>query len=374
MQLVIKKIIMHKNKIFIVFVLLIALAFTTKALASFTLSSDAITGSGTSAVDVVSGYKQAGDLVFYVSPTNSSILVGEGAGVNLAAGGLQNTVLGYQALNSGTTSSYNTAIGYQALKVDIGLGYNVAVGHSSLKANISGTGNTAVGLQSLFSNTTGGNNVALGYNANYANTEGNNNVGIGQQSLRFNTTGNDNVALGYQSLLFNTAPTSTVAVGVEAGYGVNDTTNSQNNTFVGYQSGYANTTGDNNILLGYKAGNNLTTGANNIVIGYDIDSPTAANSNTLNIGNLIFATGIDGTGTTLSAGNVGIGVATPGASNLLDLASTTKGFVMPRMTKAQRDAIATPVAGMQVYQTDNTPGLRVYNGTNWMKFTEATDI
>lgn len=74
-----------------------------------------------------------------------------------------------------------------------------------------------------------------------------------------------------------------------------------------------------------------------------------------------------------NAGNVGIGTTSPGASNLLELASTTKGFVLPRMTKAERDAIASPVAGMMVYQTDNTPGLRVYNGTNWMRFTETAD-
>jgi hypothetical protein len=43
------------------------------------------------------------------------------------------------------------------------------------------------------------------------------------------------------------------------------------------------------------------------------------------------------------------------------------------MTKAQRDLIAAPVAGMAIYQTDNTPGLRVYNGANWMRFTETAD-
>jgi len=73
------------------------------------------------------------------------------------------------------------------------------------------------------------------------------------------------------------------------------------------------------------------------------------------------------------SGNVGIGTASPGASNLLELSSTTKGFVLPRMTKVERDAIASPVAGMMIYQTDNMPGLRVYNGTNWMRFTETAD-
>lgn len=72
-------------------------------------------------------------------------------------------------------------------------------------------------------------------------------------------------------------------------------------------------------------------------------------------------------------GNIGIGTITPGASSILDISSTTKAVVLPRMTKTQRDAITTKVAGMIIYQTDNTPGLRVYNGTNWMKFTETAD-
>ena len=63
----------------------------------------------------------------------------------------------------------------------------------------------------------------------------------------------------------------------------------------------------------------------------------------------------------------------PAASAVLDLQSTTKGLLLPRMTKAQRDAISSPVAGLAVYQTDNTAGLRVYNGTNWVKYSETTD-
>jgi hypothetical protein len=70
-------------------------------------------------------------------------------------------------------------------------------------------------------------------------------------------------------------------------------------------------------------------------------------------------------------GNIGIGTTSP--SGILDVASTTEGVVIPRMTKVQRNAISSPVAGTMVYQTDNTPGLRVYNGTNWMRFTETAD-
>jgi hypothetical protein len=73
------------------------------------------------------------------------------------------------------------------------------------------------------------------------------------------------------------------------------------------------------------------------------------------------------------SGNVGIGTTSPNTAAILDLTSTTQGLLLPRMTKTQRDAISSPVAGLAIYQTDNTPGLRVYNGTNWMRFTETTD-
>jgi Chaperone of endosialidase/Head domain of trimeric autotransporter adhesin len=70
--------------------------------------------------------------------------------------------------------------------------------------------------------------------------------------------------------------------------------------------------------------------------------------------------------------NVGIGTTTPAASALLDVSSTTKGLLAPRMTKTQRDAIATPIAtGLLVYQTDNTPGFYTYNGTAWTALTDG---
>jgi hypothetical protein len=72
-------------------------------------------------------------------------------------------------------------------------------------------------------------------------------------------------------------------------------------------------------------------------------------------------------------GNTGFGTGTPDASALVDIASTTKGFLPPRMTKTQRDAISSPATGLVVYQTDNTPGIRVWNGSNWIKYSESTD-
>jgi hypothetical protein len=52
-----------------------------------------------------------------------------------------------------------------------------------------------------------------------------------------------------------------------------------------------------------------------------------------------------------STGNVGINTATPSASALLDVQSTTKGFLPPRMTTTQKNAIASPAAGLVIYDT-----------------------
>ena len=69
---------------------------------------------------------------------------------------------------------------------------------------------------------------------------------------------------------------------------------------------------------------------------------------------------------------VGIGTTTPNASAVLDLTSTTQGLLPPRMTQAQRDAIASPVAGLMVYQSDGTSGLYYYTGSAWVYIINGT--
>ena len=52
-----------------------------------------------------------------------------------------------------------------------------------------------------------------------------------------------------------------------------------------------------------------------------------------------------------SGGSVGIGTDAPSASAILDAQSTTKGVRMPNMTTTQKNAIASPAAGLMVYDT-----------------------
>ncbi len=59
--------------------------------------------------------------------------------------------------------------------------------------------------------------------------------------------------------------------------------------------------------------------------------------------------------------------STPNASATMQIDSTTKGFLPPRMTNAQMLAIATPAAGLIVYDTTNNKHCG-YNGTAWQNF------
>ncbi|MFT4536951.1 MAG: N-acetylneuraminic acid mutarotase [Saprospiraceae bacterium] len=64
-------------------------------------------------------------------------------------------------------------------------------------------------------------------------------------------------------------------------------------------------------------------------------------------------------------GNVGIGTLTPDSSAILDIQSTEKGLLIPRMTNAQIGTIANPAVGLQVYSLDDNC-IHQYNGSKWL--------
>ncbi len=63
-------------------------------------------------------------------------------------------------------------------------------------------------------------------------------------------------------------------------------------------------------------------------------------------------------------GSLGVGTNAPAASALVDLSSTAKGFLPPRMTTAQRDGIASPATGLLIYNATSNE-YNLYNGTSW---------
>jgi hypothetical protein len=66
-----------------------------------------------------------------------------------------------------------------------------------------------------------------------------------------------------------------------------------------------------------------------------------------------------------SNAQTGIGTTTPNASAKLEIASTDKGLLIPRMTKTQRESITLTTAanGLLVYQTDDVVGFYVNGST-----------
>ena len=68
-----------------------------------------------------------------------------------------------------------------------------------------------------------------------------------------------------------------------------------------------------------------------------------------------------------SHAQVGIGTSSPNASAVLDITSTTKGLLPPRMTAAQRNAIATPAQGLMIFCTDcGANGEPQYYNSAWI--------
>jgi hypothetical protein len=66
-----------------------------------------------------------------------------------------------------------------------------------------------------------------------------------------------------------------------------------------------------------------------------------------------------------------VGTTTPNASAALEVASTTQGFLMPRMSTVQMNSIVSPALGLMVYNT-TTNSLNIYTGSTWNSITSIT--
>lgn len=237
----------------------------------------------------------------------NGLMLGRGSGDDSYS-----VVFGKNALMSNTTGFQNTAIGSGALEVNTTGYQNTGLGSYTLMANVDGANNTGVGVYALESNISGSRNSAVGVFALEYNETGDFNSAFGEQALISNTTGSSNSAVGQITLGNNKTGSNNTAVGARAGFGSNGSSDFSNNTLFGFESGLSlRTAGSNNVLIGYKTGDALTTGAKNIILGYDIDLPANSSTEMLNIGNLIYAENVNGSGTTLSTGYVGVGITSP---------------------------------------------------------------
>lgn len=195
-------------------------------------------------------------------------------------------------------------------------------------------------------------NVAtfIGARGNSSNIDDNTNIGIWQKS---------NILSNYASVnFFNSLGNLAAYVGTQF---VNHGASPIGNLIFGTSSGIPATR-----MTIFSTGNigiNTTTDA-----GYKLDvNGTARVSGQVNVTtNTIIKT--DGTiqhnylqtqyGACIGA------FAYPAASVVLECRSTTQGFLPPRMTTTQKNAIATPATGLQVFDTTLNQ-MSYYNGTTW---------
>lgn len=78
----------------------------------------------------------------------------------------------------------------------------------------------------------------------------------------------------------------------------------------------------------------------------------------------------------LSLGQVGIKSdnTSPDNSAMLDVSSTEKGLLVPRMTSSERQAIISPAIGLMVYQTDEPAGFYYHDSAGWIAVASNLDI
>lgn len=273
--------------------------------------------------DKNSGYAQNGSLILYASTTSGSTFVGKLSGGHETSGGY-NTGLGYGTLNQITTTNRNTAVGAYAL-ANLATGVdpwnatdNTAVGANTGGNLTSGYHNTLMGSGAGALLTTATANTLFSYRAGQNMLDGGENVGIGATSngygaLYNNQSGWDNTAVGAGAGMGTGIHSASGGTYFGAKTGASIGNNANYNTLLGYESGYDVTGGTNNTIIGQyvTTGAGITTGSNNILIGQGVRSGLSqTGSNQLNIGNLIFGTGL-GDNATLSTGNIGVGTTSP---------------------------------------------------------------
>jgi hypothetical protein len=324
--------------------------------------------------------------------------------------GINNTFLGTASGATNTTGEKNTGLGVQSLLSNISGNNNTAIGVNTLRSNTSGSRNLAIGYDALYGNTTGTDNIAIGLSAGSSITSGIKNIILGSPSATSPTNltqGSYNTIIG--SDITGISPTLSNNIILADGQGnrrinVNELGNVGIGTITpnyllhvngevfvpnkigAFKAGFYSSITETDGGYALVQGNNIkasTINTNKLVKA--TSSQTAQYINMRYDRGIYFGTGVgagDIAGTEYADdvntrmvieldGRVGIGTTTP--LGILDVQSTTKGVVFPRMSTVQKLAIVSPVEGLEVYDL-TLKQKSFYNGTTWVQSLSAAAI
>jgi len=407
-----------------------------------TYSFFAGSGAGWSASSVTSSAfigKNAGS-----GATNASysLFIGEDAGKN-ATSASGSTFIGRSAGDNSTNltgkSEYSIAIGYEALKSSSNNDKGVYIGYQAGQSSVNSTSSVIIGngtargitgstsLNGVYIGTSAGElahtssgSVFIGTNAGVGANGSSTAVMIGSNAGNAGDIAPNAVMIGADAGKNSTGADRGIFIGSNSGEGVTGTTNG---IFIGNLAGSGVGTSDNMIAIGVNAGLNVKTAASTIIIGPSAGSGTTSNSsiiigskaassggfgnnniiigtnitlssgtvNSFNIGGVLFGTGCNSNDvsssifTAITGSAVSIGINKPNSSAILDLTSTSKGFLPPRVGSG--DLPSSPAKGLIVHSdaSGSTPtrryaGLQLYDGTMWRtinpykRYVAAVDI
>ena len=338
------------------------------------------------------GATQAVDLGAFDLNVNG-ITVGKGGGNQSG-----NTVIGDNALVNNTEGIQNTANGNWALFSNTTGIKNTASGVSALESNTTGSNNTAIGSDANVGSGNLTNTTAIGYQA-VVNTS--NTIQLGNTSITdvktsgtltagtvtypnvhnstsgqvLITDGNGFASFGSIPVLNQTttgsAATLTTPRTIHGGSfdGSADVTNIIASTYGGTGNGFTKFTGPSSSEKTFTLPDaDATILTSNAVVTVEQGGTGTNNGSITGTSALTFAAGGSNQHVSILAsgtGSVGVGTSSPSSSAALDVSSTTKGFLPPRISSTQRDAITNPVEGLTIWNNINKQ-LEVYDGTYWV--------
>jgi hypothetical protein len=253
---------------------------------------------------------------------------------------------------------------------------NTTIGRTAGSGITTGSGNVIIGYNSGSGVITGSSNIHISGGGQLTNGDINNSIhfGVGAANNNSITIGAGGSAADYLNNLY-------IGIGYKTGNplgGSERTVNIQPTT----EDGKTNSPALNITIAG---GRGTGTGASGDVV-IATATPTSTGTTLQTLTNRVWIKGqtgnvgigaspdaaykLDVQGAIRSTGNVLIGGVTNNASAILNIQSTTQGFLPPRMTTTQINAIATPAEGLMAYNT-TISHICVYQVGAWAKLSHS---